>query len=324
MTAEMGPTLPKIWVVTPVFYDSEPFRRLRSEILEALSADAHFASLETGFVVIDDSAGADADSRHLSAADTRVLAPPFNLGHQRAIVYGLRSIEGELGDADYVVTLDSDGEDQPVDVVRLLDRARSESFNLDMVVLAQRTTRTESRLFRLMYVFFRVFFRVLTGERINSGNFAVQRGWFVARAIGHPSFDLCYSTSLLALRRTKRLVPCARAKRYSGQSRMNSYRLIAHGIRMMLPFAEQMAVRLLTVSAASLGVVVLSTAVGAVLMLTVSVSSSALAAAIVAPLIVGTVTFVGFLTLFSGFAQSSAIAMQGLDLTRESFGAEQS
>lgn len=307
----------RVWVVTPVFMDTESFVILRRDVIEQLLDHPEFSSWDLRFIVIDDSGGADSQAPEMSRFDTQVLSPPFNLGHQRAIVYGLRSIQSSLGHHDFVVTLDSDGEDRPSDVVRLLEVARESSNNLDTVVLALRTSRNASLRFQIMYSVFRILFRAMTGSTIRTGNFAVQRGWFITRAINHPSFDLCYSTSLLVLRRQRRLVPCARGERYAGESRMNTYRLVAHGIRMMLPFAEQMAVRLFTISASCLGVVSIGVFGGLLAVRFAAVSMVAIVTPIVLLAIIGTVTFVGFLTLFSGFAQSSAIAMQGLDLKHD-------
>ena len=49
-----------------------------------------------------------------------VLQPPFNLGHQRGIVYALRKMLPRIADDDAVVTMDADGEDRPEDLPRLL------------------------------------------------------------------------------------------------------------------------------------------------------------------------------------------------------------
>ncbi len=312
---------PRIWIVSPVFFDSVPYARLRDEIVEVLAADERWCNVPYEFVVVDDSGATDLETQALDDLPfTRVISPPFNLGHQRAIVFGLRAIKESLGDTDYVVTLDADGEDHPTDVVRLLAEAHDHVDDLRLVVLAQRTTRNESAKFRAMYVFFKLFFRGLTGQKITSGNFAVQRGRFVYRTVDHPSFDLCFSTSLLALRRPIHSVPCARGTRYAGESKMRTFALIAHGIRMMLPFAEDLAVRLLTISVASLGLAGLATVLAVIAGVTSSVVFIPLVVTIVIATLIGIVTFVGFLTLFAGFAQSSAIALQGIDQRRHSRG----
>ncbi|MEL6983596.1 MAG: glycosyltransferase, partial [Actinomycetota bacterium] len=281
----------KVWIVSPVFYDAESYRQLRSEILAALQERASWRDVTIEFVVVDDSGAVDAPTRTLrELPSTRVVSPPFNLGHQRAIVFGLRAIRPELHPDDYVVTLDADGEDQPSDVVRLLSEAKSRSVERQLVVLGRRTTRNESVKFRTMYLAFKMLFRVMTGKSIASGNFAVQRGYFVLNTIDHPTFDLCFSTSLIALRRPISYVPCARGRRYAGQSRMNTFGLVAHGIRMMLPFAENLAVRLLTISCGSF-VVALLAGVGAL----VAVGAGGLpfmpfAIGVVLAVLVGTVT----------------------------------
>jgi glycosyltransferase involved in cell wall biosynthesis len=285
--------------------DTESFVRLRRETIDAC-ADI---DLDLRFVVIDDSAGTDPDVVVLEEfGDIRVLTPPFNLGHQRAIVYGLRHILDDVHDTDIVITMDSDGEDQPADVPRLLLALDTENVPL---AVAQRTKRSEPLRFRLMYVVFRLMFRVLTGTTIRSGNFAAQRGNSLAVTIQHPSFDLCYSSTLLALRRPTATVPCARGRRFAGTSRMNTYSLIAHGVRMLLPFSERIAVRMMvmaSVSAAFLVAFLVAMASGA---FGDSIGPATLSALIVL-LSVFAASFAAFIVLFSGFTQASAIAIHGI------------
>ncbi len=288
-----------------MLHDTESFIRLRTETTDScrdLDLDLHY-------VVIDDSAGTDPDVHTLEGFDdVEVLRPPFNLGHQRAIVYGLRRIVVELDDSDVVVTMDSDGEDQPCDVPRLVRALDDDAVAL---AIAQRTTRSESLGFRMMYVVFRVVFRILTGTTIRSGNFAAQRADSLAVTIEHPSFDLCYSSTLLALRRSTTTVPCARGRRFAGSSRMNTYALMAHGVRMMLPFSERIAVRMMSISAAS--AVALCAFLGVMAFgVFGDPPGVAVLSILVALLTVFATSFAAFVVLFSGFAQSSAIAMKGI------------
>jgi len=220
-----------------MLHDTESFLRVRDE---TLSACAQWRG-DIDFVVVDDSAGTDPEVDDLEGLqDVEVIVAPFNLGHQRAIVHALRRLVDRVDDDDVVVTMDSDGEDQPSDVPRLLEAISDEGTAL---ALARRTQRSESIPFRIMYIVYRLVFRLLTGTTVRSGNFAVQRGDSLKATIGHPTFDLCYSSSLLALRRPTAMVPCARGNRFAGTSRMNAQSLMAHGVRMLLPFAERIAVR---------------------------------------------------------------------------------
>ena len=293
-----------IWVVSPMMFDTESYTRLHHEVREAITAFGD--NRELRFLVVDDSAGTDPDVARLHAFDdVEVLTPPFNLGHQRAIVYGLRHLVPSLANDDVVVTMDSDGEDKPADVPRLLQALQSTGAAL---VLAERTKRSEPVQFRVLYAMFRVFFRFMAGITVLSGNFAGQRGDSLKATVHHPSFDLCYSSTLLALRRSTATVPCARGTRFAGRSRMNTSSLIAHGIRMLMPFSERVAARMLVVAAASF--------VAFVTLLTLTATSvidGAPAVALSAAAgVLFTTTFVSFLVLFSGFSQSSSVAMKGL------------
>lgn len=297
-----------LWVLSPMLNDTTSFLELRTQVA-SFCAEADTDG-PIRHIVIDDSAGSDAEVERLRGLpDVDVLTPPFNLGHQRAIVFGLRHLAATIEIDDIVVTMDSDGEDQPSDVPRLVEALQRDRVSL---ALAQRTERSESLVFRVMYVGFRMLFRLLTGTAVRSGNFAAQRGASLVTTIGHPSFDLCYSSTLLTLRRPTAMVPCARGRRFAGESRMNRHSLIAHGIRMMLPFSERIAVRMLV--AAALSFVALVAMVALVLTGVLDGWSATAVLSIVSLLAaVMVVTLTSFVVLFAGFAQSSGIAVMGIE-----------
>jgi glycosyltransferase involved in cell wall biosynthesis len=286
-----------IWVVSPMLHDTVSFTRLRTEVKAAV------ARSDLRFLVVDDSAGTDGEVEQLRAFDdVTVLVPPFNLGHQRAIVYGLRHLVPSLDDSDVVITMDSDGEDQPADVPRLLTALEAGGSAL---VLAERTKRSEPLLFRVLYVMFRLLFRMLAGITVLSGNFAAQRGDSLKATVHHPSFNLCYSSTLLALRRPTTTVPCARGRRFAGRSRMNTSALIAHGIRMLLPFGERIAARMLVGAALTFVAFVTFLILGATGTMAAGAGTVGFALTLAAAAAF-VITFVGFLVLLTGFSSTSA------------------
>ena len=279
------------WVVSPMLHDTESYLRVRSETVAACAGRAD----DLRFLVVDDSAGTDPElSRLRELDDVEVVVAPFNLGHQRAIVYGLRLLADRVDDNDVIVTMDSDGEDLPADVPRLLDALDGQDVSL---ALARRTQRSESLLFRLLYIAFRIAFRTFTGTTVRSGNFAVQRADSLRATIGHPAFDLCYSSSLLALRRPTAMVPCARGTRFAGQSRMNAQSLMAHGVRMLLPFAERIAVRAMV-----LAVISGAALVGLFIALFITTNTPVVVATAAVAMLF-TTSLITFLSLFARFDQ---------------------
>ena len=96
-----------------------------------------------------------------------------NLGHQRAIAVGLAYVEDRFKH-DAVVVMDSDGEDDPSDVPRLLELLRAEGGRA--IVFAERTRRSESWSFRFFYGLYKLLHRVLTGHGVRVGNFSAIPG----------------------------------------------------------------------------------------------------------------------------------------------------
>jgi hypothetical protein len=256
MTQRRPVACDRLWVVTPVYFDVESFHLLREHVLDAIgSAEPTRA---TTFVVIDDSAGSDEAIGELAHYDdVRVIGPPYSLGHQRALVLALRTIAPEAQDTDVVVTLDADGEDRPEDIPRLLAPLDADPENIRAIVIAQRTTRHVTVSFRILYAVFRAAFRLVVGSVIDSGNFAAFRGWAARRVVFHPSFDVCYSSSLVSLGLPVTKVPCARGERYAGQSRMTYSRLAIHGLRMLVPFLDRIVLRALVLFTAVLSLSIL-------------------------------------------------------------------
>jgi hypothetical protein len=314
-TSETSAPAPMLWIVTPIYHDAESFTWVRERVLDVLPDGCGVRGPK--FVAIDDAAGDPQVAELGKLEDVIVIRPPFNLGHQRALVHGLRSIADDVADTDVVITMDADGEDRPEDVPRMLDAMADVEGSPGRLVVARRTKRKESLLFKLFYTGFRMLFRTLTGRFVRSGNFAAFDGRYLVDMLEHPYFDLCYSAALISLSPDLVYVPCERGTRYAGHSRMGYERLLAHGVRMLMPFADRIAIRSLaffagaaTITVAIVSIVAIGQGTGRfdpptwmLWLLAASAVSSGLA-------------LVNFLVLFSGFVQSMALAMVRIDPPR--------
>jgi hypothetical protein len=299
----------RIWILSPVYFDVESYRRLRGE-LKAVLDSLPLPPLAPRFVMVDDSGGRDPSVSEIGGA-AEIIVPPFNLGHQRAIVHGLRRLSREIADDDFVVTLDGDGEDQPRDLPRLLATLQEQPGNLRRIALAARTRRRETPVFKLLYFFFKHFFLLLSGTVVRSGNYAAFHGWVARNVLFHPHFDLCYASSLLSLDLEIVRVPCERGERYAGQSKMTYGKLVSHGFRMLMPFADRIAVRGLVVFAVLLLLGLAALAVAFVLLAAgARISAAALCGLGLFVLLCAT-SLGSSLLLFALFSQS-----QGLSMTR--------
>jgi polyisoprenyl-phosphate glycosyltransferase len=306
--SEMTRTL---WLVVPVYFDVPAFEVLRRRLLDQAATVEELAGAEVRLVVVDDSAGRDPELAALTKLeDVEVVTPPYNLGHQRTLVYGLRRISAAIRERDLVVTLDADGEDRPEDLPRLVAPVlRSEPSEL-AVSLALRTHRTESPLYKLYYLCFRALFRILTGTTVRTGNFIAYRGRVARRTLGHPYFDVCYSSTFLILDIERTFVPCPRGSRYAGESRMNTGKLAIHGLRMLMPFLDRIAIRAL----GALTTLFVIGLVGALAMAVIALATdwaipgwAGYAAASLG--ILALLAIVNSVVLFAVFTQSRAVAL---------------
>jgi len=219
-----------------------------------------------------------------------------------------------MNDLDIVITLDSDGEDRPEDVPRLIAAVARTPTRQAPLALALRTKRQESTSFRILYLFYRILFRALTGTAIHSGNFAAYRGWFARHVLVHPHFDLCYSSTLVSLGIPVEYVRCERGKRYAGRSHMTNSKLLMHGFRMLMPFVEQIAVRaLIAFSALFATGVVLSVVVIAIRLFTDAAIPGWATSTLIGIMTLSFLALANFVLLFVSFAQSRSVSLVNIE-----------
>ena len=301
----------QMWIVTPVYRDVESYLELRRRLLAIAAADTTLRSIPIRFVALDDTGGLDGEFETLRKLhDVTVVDPPFNLGHQRGIVYTLRSVAHAIRTTDIVVTLDADGEDRPEDLPRLLAPLLDDESATRKVVLARRTQRKESLAFKGCYLLFRGIFRLVTGTTVRSGNYAAYRGWIAKEVLNHPYFDLSYASTLTGLGLDVEHVPCARGARYAGQSRMSFSKLVMHGLGMLMPYTDRIAIRALLMFSATIVVGLAgSAAVLGVRLFTHSAVPGWATYTLLMLLLLSFVALGHFVVLFTVFSQSRGMSL---------------
>jgi hypothetical protein len=230
-------------IVTPVFEDWEALEHLIRDIAELRSGDY----VRVRLIAVDDGSANAIDVQHIELPDPsiidtiEILHLALNLGHQRAIAVGLSEV-CKHNDIDAVLTMDSDGEDKVSDVPLLLSAYRASP---NKIVAAARVKRSERSWFKLGYLLYKVFFRVLTGQSVNFGNFCLFPITAVRRLVFMPelwnNLPGCVIRSRLGLLE----VPTARGRRYLGFSKMKLMGLISHGLGAMSVHVDVIFVRIL-------------------------------------------------------------------------------
>jgi polyisoprenyl-phosphate glycosyltransferase len=164
-----------------------------------------------------------------------------NLGHQRAIATGLVYTYQSLR-ASSILIMDSDGEDRPEDIRRLLSAATN-----NVVVFASRARRTESFLFRFFYLGYRTLHRLATGLPVRVGNFSVLPSSALESLVVSADLWNHYAATVFRTNLPRVEVPCVRGTRLQGKSKMNFISLVVHGLSALSVFSDVVSARFLAV-----------------------------------------------------------------------------
>jgi glycosyltransferase involved in cell wall biosynthesis len=234
-------------VLIPTFNDWIALDMLLVEVDKVLTENRLHASV----LIVDDGSTFDPgeafkgrDYQSLQHID--MLALRRNLGHQRAISIGLAYAEKE-GTCQSIIVMDSDGEDDPRDIPRLLEKLRNENHR--KIVFAERTRRSESRSFRFFYTLYKTLHWLLTGIRVRVGNYSVIPRCRLASLVVVSDLWNHYAAAVFKSRQLYCTIPTRRAKRLHGKSTMNFVSLVVHGLSAISVYSETVGVRLLVVAA---------------------------------------------------------------------------
>ncbi len=172
-----------------------------------------------------------------------------NLGHQRAIAVGLVYVY-ENRACQAVIVMDSDGEDRPQDIPRLLDLFRQEGASC--IAFAARSKRLERFPFRVLYHLYRVIHRLLTGDPVRVGNFSVVPFECLAKLVVVPEIWNHYAAAVIRSRIRFSTIPIPRGRRVAGRSKMNFIGLLLHGLSAFFVYVDIVGARLLVAIALAL------------------------------------------------------------------------
>ncbi|MBZ5575201.1 MAG: glycosyltransferase [Acidobacteriia bacterium] len=235
----------RILILAPTYEDWGPL----SSLLRDLDREFKTHALNASVLIVDDGSPSPVAPELLEqrfSAVTRVdlLRLCRNVGHQRAIAIGLVYVHQNLP-CDVVIVMDSDGEDRPADVPKLLFEVKKNRD--EAIVFAARTKRLERAPFRFFYKVYRVLHYLLTGLGVRVGNFSAIPSSRLPALVTVPELWSHYAAAVVRARIPHRTTPLARGMRISGESRMNFTALVVHGLTAISVFGDIVGVRALAV-----------------------------------------------------------------------------
>jgi polyisoprenyl-phosphate glycosyltransferase len=220
----------KIAVLIPVFNDWECLNELLYQI-ENLYQNKYLLS----YFIIDDASTVSVDKSAFTNVSNRIniVSLKKKSGHQHAIAIGLDYIMKKEKEFDFVLIMDSDGEDEP----RYIDLLIKQALEFkDKIVFVKRKKRHENKFFKFLYFIYRIAFRIISGEKSVFGNFSIVPTNKLDQLITS-NLPICYFSSVLSIKLPYIYLKLPKGKRIHGKSKMNYYRLIIHGVRAISLFS---------------------------------------------------------------------------------------
>jgi glycosyltransferase involved in cell wall biosynthesis len=261
VTEKYEPKSIDLVILMPVFNDWDA----ATALIEQIDSVLGYHDIRPVILLVDDGSETPVPVQLVRKALHKVQAIDVlrlrrNLGHQRAIAAGLTYVFQKIP-CDAVLVMDSDGEDRPEDIPRLIEEFRSAGG--DKVIFAKRTKRMETPLFKICYRFYQIFHRILTGMGVHVGNFSIIPFHCLSALVVSPELWNHYAAAIFKLRLPVGMIDTSRGKRLFGKSRMNFVALVIHGLSAISVFGEVVATRLL-ISACGMSILLIGALVAVI------------------------------------------------------------
>ena len=213
----------KIIFLMPTYNDWESLINLLEEINSVIKIIKNY---EFKCIIVNDCSSAERPKiiKPKNFNSLKIINMKENKGHARCNALGFRYIN--LNEAyDYVIVMDSDGEDRPIEIRNLINKIDKEP---ETSVVAKRIKRSEGPIFQALYRIHKLITFVFTGKKINFGNYSCLTKKDVKilsdKASLWSSFSGSVKKNLTNLNETDSI----RGLRYFGPSKMSLFNLIIH------------------------------------------------------------------------------------------------
>lgn len=224
----------KICFVIPTYNDEISLKKLIENINKELK------NFIIHYIIVDDCS--ENDYQNISNFQKiDLLKLKKNQGSQKAISIGLKYVRDKSLEFDYLIVMDSDGEDKPEDLKLLITEAGK--MNDNSIIFASRRKRMEIFTFKFFYFFYKLTFRIFTGKKINFGNYSCIPKKFLDELLEISFLKLHFAAGIIKSKLNYSDIPCDKGPRYAGDSKMSFKNLFIHGFKAFSIFLKEIIIR---------------------------------------------------------------------------------
>lgn len=229
----------KILILIPIYNDSESVNLLIKNISSILADHCNYSLL-----IVNDGSTQPVSVQRPATVKTTMLNLQRNIGHQKAISIGLAYAKNR-NETEKIVIMDGDGQDNPEDVLRLIDVSAASP---DTIIFARRKSRQDNVQFKLFYKIYKLLFSLLTGKKISFGNFLIMPKSSLDKIVFYSEIWNHLSGGIVKSGLPYTTIETKRNKRYFNHSKMSFNSLVLHGLGAVSVFLDVIAIRLLVFS----------------------------------------------------------------------------
>ena len=228
----------KIKILIPVYNDWESLIKLLDEINKEIQ---DVKKAEFHCVVVNDASTIKSPKINLpkNIKTLQIINMKQNKGHARCNAFGIRYLS-KKNDFDYLIVMDGDGEDRPVEIKPLVDKALLQE---DVSVVAKRIKRSEGPIFQMLYQIHKIITLVFTGKNVNFGNYSCLTKNDVKVLSTKESLWSSFSGSVKRHIPKLNTINSVRGARYFGPSKMSLFNLVIHSLSIIAVFKFAVFIR---------------------------------------------------------------------------------
>jgi len=176
-----------------------------------------------------------------SISKIKIINLKKNIGHDRAIISGLYYLVKKNIFFDSVITMDSDGEDNPKYLSQIINMNFKKPNN---IILCKRIKRNEGLAFKILYYTHLVVTFFFTYKWLNHGGYNLLPKKSVLILLKSKTIWGNYSASVERLKLKKQFLKTNKGKRYFGPSQTSFKKLFLHSLNIMTVFKRQIILNL--------------------------------------------------------------------------------
>ncbi len=230
----------KVYIILPTYNDWKSLNK----VLKILDFTLKKQNKEIYIIVVNDGSSSKFKKmqKFQGFKKITILNLKKNGGSQKAIYIGLKFIQNKIKNLDksIISILDSDGEDNPRVVKKLINYAEKKK---NFFIFASRKSRTENIFLKFLNNLRLYLTWVLTGKFINFGNFSSFPSSILKKIILRDDIYLAFSSGVIKNYKKIFLYSTNKNKRFFGTSKVNLSFLFLHSMKIISVFHNVVFIR---------------------------------------------------------------------------------